>query len=215
MPGAAGSYHSFGGMENKCTLGGLTAALPSLQPQPPTVPPAPPRPFPLHSRDILQTAYPLAWAPLWLLSRFASSVRTEGKNVFSRGLGSGTGEPPPCWKGEGSRENPAPQGSRSPGSSSRSATHSHSLLCPFSGLSFPTCQTSTKPKAPSNLAVLEFRVSDSGPEWSFRTTTGRVEVLEEEKGNQGRLPGGRGMRTQTQRLDHPSAQRPLPLSAEP
>lgn len=93
-------------------------------------------------------------------------------------------------------------------------THTHCRALSL-GLSFPTCQTSTKPKVPSNLTALElFSVSDSGPEWSFRTTTSRVEVLEEEKGNQGRLPGGRGTRTQTQRLDHTSAQRPLPFSAE-
>ena len=78
-------------------------------------------------------------------------------------------------------------GKQEPGeSSSSSAAHSHSL-CDFryivpsllASLS-PTGHTPTKPKVPSSLTILEFRVSDSGLEWSPRTTS-RVEVLEKER----------------------------------
>lgn len=45
-----------------------------------------------------QTAHPLAWAPLWLLSHGAYWLRTEGKKCVCLGLGSKHGAPPPCWK---------------------------------------------------------------------------------------------------------------------
>lgn len=45
----------------------------------------------LYTRDILQTAHPLAWAPLRLLSHTAYLVRTEGKNVFAWVLAVSTG----------------------------------------------------------------------------------------------------------------------------
>lgn len=45
----------------------------------------------LNTRDILQTAHPLAWVPLWLLSHSAYLVRTEGKNVFAWVLAVSTG----------------------------------------------------------------------------------------------------------------------------
>lgn len=64
-------------------------------------------------RGSLQTAHPLAWAPLWLLSHFASSVRTEGKNVFSWALAACAGGASSLLGGEQSWENPALQGSRS------------------------------------------------------------------------------------------------------
>lgn len=109
------------------------------------------------------------------------------------------------------------------GSSSGSTTCSH-LLCDFRYATPSLWAQHAKPPSLRYLLALtvsEFRVSASGPEWSSKTTS-RVETLEEGKGNQGRLLGGRGMRTQTQRLSastlpllHLHSQGPLPLSAEP
>lgn len=214
---SAGSQLSVGGVENALPLGGLTAALPSPQPQALLQPP--PWPPPVHSRDILQRAHPLARPLLWLLSHFASSVRTEGKNVFSWALAASTGEASSLMEGEQSWENPAPQGSRNLGIQLQFPTHSHSL-CDFR-YATPSLWASVSQHAKPllslrcllTLTILEFRTSDSGLERSSRTT-GRVEALRMGKEiSEGFLEAGMRTQTQTISLEHSSASPAYPGSS--
>lgn len=153
--------------------------------------PAAPAPLPgplVHSRDILQTAHPLAWAPLWLLSRSASSVRTEGKNVFSWALAASAG-----WSllPAGSRAKlgePSTPWKQGPRILALVLPPPHAHQCDFKSvpplsLWASVSQHAKLPPSPMYLPALMiwefYRVSDSGPEWSSKTTS-RVDTLGKE-----------------------------------
>lgn len=182
-----------------------------LQSPPPPQPPPFPAPLEGHPAD----AYPLAWAPL-AAGPFRFLCEDRGKKCVFGALAAGTAGASSLLERGAELGEPGTSGEQEPGDPVPGLPPTHTHCWALSrGLRFPTCQTSGQPRGPSNLSVVGFSASDSGPEQSSRATTGGVEVLEEEEGNQGGLPGGRGLRTPTHRLDHPAAQRPLPLSAEP
>lgn len=111
-PGAAGSYHSFGGMEKEFTRGidgcpAQSAATASYSPLPS---------FPLSTLGT-SCRRPTPWHGSSLAAEpFCFLCEDRGKKcVFPGPWQPALVEPPPCWKGEWSWENPAPQGSRSPG----------------------------------------------------------------------------------------------------